>query len=468
MRIKSGFDFRIDPVNIVKVDLRTLGQNPNWGWDFVKAKDVYGTTQGEGCVVGVFDTAGVFDHPDLIENALNKYSINVTADEARDVHGHGTHVAGIIAASNNQVGVVGIAPKAKLVPVKVLTDAGWGNYATIIKAGDQFVEADLGEFNNLPRVINMSLGGPGTYQPLTEAIARWRKAGVNVVVSAGNSGHEDEDKITVGIPASIEGTISVGSLAQGGNTPVASSFSSRGRVTVIAPGSNMYSTHKEGGYVYMSGTSMAAPVVAGIMALVSSAFPKLKANQLALALIRGCEKYAGWDDEQVYGSGVPIVPEVFLQARLISEEDKPVEEDPEPDRSGIVRFESKANVIYRDHNADPKSIFYQLGGYTLNLSVFVIVKDVTQSGNISIIDNAIDGFFGEYRQRMLIADSDTEMKKMTSVFKRSYVIPQDGVSVTSLAVFFKEKLQERFDKVFSQYGAEIAEVVVDNGFVSNG
>jgi len=175
---------------------------------------------------------------------------------ADDDNGHGTHVAGIIAALDNTVGVLGVAPQASLLAVKVLNRRGSGYLSDIIE-GIQW------SVNNGADVINMSLGTTSNVQSFHDAITAAYNAGVVVVAAAGNSGSRDN---TVEYPAKYPEVIAVSAT---GTNNVIASFSSRGtEVELAAPGMNVPSTYMGGGLKTLSGTSMASPHVAGVAALI--------------------------------------------------------------------------------------------------------------------------------------------------------------------------------------------------------
>lgn len=204
----------------------------------------------------IIDTGVDLDHPDLFVNTtLDKDFINndLIAD---DDNGHGTHCAGIVAAKNNTVGVVGVAAGAQVVPVKVLDRRGSGAYSVII-AGVDYVRttAAIGD------VANLSLGG-GVYAAIDAAVVALGDKGVKVALAAGN----ESDDANNHSPARANGAnlYTVSSMATG---DIWSSFSNYGNppVDFCAPGSSIYSTYKGGGYTTMSGTSMAAPHVCGLL-----------------------------------------------------------------------------------------------------------------------------------------------------------------------------------------------------------
>ena len=275
------------------------------------APEAWKTTQGAGVTVAVIDS-GIVKHPDLDANVLPGYDFITEPSIARDGNGrdsdptdqgnweeagvcdadseasesnwHGTHVAGSIAAiMNNKRGIVGVAPNSKILPVRALGMCG--GYDSDI--ADAMVWAAGGTVEGVPansnpaKIINLSLGGEGTC-PATysKAIAEVNKRGAILVVAAGNDG-QDTSKVA---PANCGGSIVVGATDQEGKR---SDFSNYGKlVDVSAPGSSIMSTvdlgttvSKGAGYTEYDGTSMAAPQVAGVIALMKSVDPSLTAER---------------------------------------------------------------------------------------------------------------------------------------------------------------------------------------------
>ena len=232
------------------------GQKLPWGVDRVEADLVWSTTSGDPVKVAVIDTGIDTSHPDLLANIKGGYSAVAYTTSYADDNGHGTHVAGTIAAANNTVGVVGVAPMADLYGVKVLDRQGSGYLSDIIE-GIQW------STSNGINVINMSLG-TSTYSATFDAACQAAiGSGVTIVAAAGNSGPGEG---TVGYPAKFAGVIGVSAID---SSNAIASFSSRGDgVDIAAPGVSIYSTYKGRKYSTLSGTSMASPHVAGAAALV--------------------------------------------------------------------------------------------------------------------------------------------------------------------------------------------------------
>jgi subtilisin family serine protease len=255
-------------------------------------------SRGRGITVAVVDTGTKIDHPDLAPDIWTNFKevpgngvdddhngfvddvhgVDVTSkaqgQDLTDGNGHGTHVAGIIAAAANGRGVVGIAPRAKIMTVRALGADGTGTTGAVAD-GVRYAAA------NGARIINLSLGSDQSDPQLDAAIAAAAAANVLVVVAAGNESRDLDS--TPAYPASTPAPNMVGVAAttpQDGRS--IASFSNFGRVTVplAAPGEGILSTAKDGGYVLESGTSMASPMVAGVAALMAAANPRLGAADL--------------------------------------------------------------------------------------------------------------------------------------------------------------------------------------------
>ena len=257
-----------------------------WGVARVKAAYAWSRTTGKGVKVAVIDTGVDSSHPDLAANYAGGYNAIDPESSPMDGHGHGTHVAGSIAAVYNEAGVVGVAPGARIYGVKVLDEDGGGSYETII-AGIAWAA------QNRMQVVNMSLGGPSS-AALEKAVKRAAAAGVVIVAAAGN-----DPEAPVSAPASYREVIAVSaSTSQDG----LASFSTIGpEIAFIAPGHEIISTWPGSKYAKLSGTSMSSPHVAGLAALVTGLGAR-GVNQVREALSRAAAPLDGLtQDQQGYG-----------------------------------------------------------------------------------------------------------------------------------------------------------------------
>ncbi|HWP80767.1 MAG TPA: S8 family serine peptidase [Candidatus Acidoferrum sp.] len=236
---------------------------------------------GEGVTVAVVDTGVDLSHPDLESNLWSDgggdHGYDFVNDDARpeDENGHGTHVAGIIAAAKNDGGVVGVAYGAQIMAVKVLDGDGSGSYSGIVSGIRYAVE-------NEADIINMSLGGFGYSQAMADVLALAQNAGVLVVVAAGNEAHPtayagDDYYGAFVTPADMPGVLTVMAMdteenAEGDWLAGFSNYDAGPgegvEYELMAPGVDLLSTAPGGGYAYMSGTSMASPVAAGAAAVL--------------------------------------------------------------------------------------------------------------------------------------------------------------------------------------------------------
>jgi minor extracellular protease Epr len=236
-----------------------LAQSVPWGVTKISAPTVWaGGDKGAGIKVAVLDTGIDTTHSDLkvIGGAAFVSGSISGATSYVDDNGHGTHCAGIIAALDNNIGVVGVAPEASLYAVKVLDRSGSGYISNIVSGIDWCIANGI-------QVISMSLGSSSDSTTLHAACDRAYNAGIVLVAAAGNSGPGAQ---TLLYPAKYSSVISV---AATDSNDVVASWSSRGTgLSVSAPGVSVYSTYYGNRYATMSGTSMACPHVAGTVALI--------------------------------------------------------------------------------------------------------------------------------------------------------------------------------------------------------
>ncbi|WNM42917.1 S8 family serine peptidase [Micromonospora halotolerans] len=240
--------------------------------------------------VAVLDT-GVDAHRDLSPNLLDGTDVipGGAGDGRRDLNGHGTAMAGLIAASGQGGGAMGVAPRSKILPVLVTPASGSGE-ADALADGIEYA------LSNGAEIINISSVG-GTSQRLIRAINMALAANVVIVASGGN---RPEDSY-VGYPASEPGVIAVGGVDKHGNHAAISVTGPQ--IDVVAPAVEIYSTGVNGGYRVGTGTSDATAIVAGAAALIRSKYPNLPAEEVAHRLTATAidKGPPGRDDEYGYG-----------------------------------------------------------------------------------------------------------------------------------------------------------------------
>lgn len=237
------------------------GLSPNdeqfFGWEIKKfnIQNQWRCSKGAGVKIAVIDTGCDLDHPDIKDNILQGINFVEPGKDPIDRAGHGTHTAGTIAASDNGIGMVGIAPEAKILPVKALNDNGNGNL-------DDVVKGIIWSVDNGVDFISMSLGSPYNSPPLQKAIEYAYSKSVIVFCAAGNSGTET----AIMFPARYEQTISTAAIDENLSR---TSFSCSGdSLDFLAPGHNILSCVPNDSYALMSGTSMSSPFVVGCAALL--------------------------------------------------------------------------------------------------------------------------------------------------------------------------------------------------------
>jgi thermitase len=291
----------------------------------IDAPQAWAVSRGAGITVAVADTGVDAGHPELAGRVVPGYDFVDDDADAQDVHGHGTHVAGTIAAGENGAGVVGVAPQALVMPLRVLDADGGGNSADVAAAfayaGDRGI-----------RIVNASLGA--SYPSLVERRAIHDHPGTLYVVAAGNGGPDgigdDNDGATREYPCAHDepNLVCVGATD---SDDARAAFSNYGATTVdlFAPGQDIVSSWALGrptvlnqsfgtgdGYEVMQGTSMASPHAAGAAALAAAVQPGWSGVQLKSALLDGADRLAGLAGVAVTGGRLNAAASVRIAAGL--------------------------------------------------------------------------------------------------------------------------------------------------------
>lgn len=248
-----------------------------WGVKKINSEYVWEKCESKGkeIKIGIVDTGIDKNHPDLKDNIKGGYNF-VEKDDPHDIsddNGHGTHLAGVIAALANKTGIIGVSPEASLYGVKCLDSEGIGEDYNIISGINWCIE-------NKMDIINMSFGDRETTKAEKDVLNNATENGVVLVAASGNSG---VGKDTIDYPAKYDNVIAVGATDKNDKR---ASFSSTGpRLEVMAPGVDILST-TPGSYFAYSGTSMACPHVVGEIALLMSYNSELRKDSDRVNKIR--------------------------------------------------------------------------------------------------------------------------------------------------------------------------------------
>jgi len=319
---RSGIQLPGKEENLYAVEVNDTYAAKQWHLDDINVSEAWKVATGENTIVAVIDSGIDYGHPDLKNNiyahlSTVNYVVTGYDDEGEEIrdkesnaakaaadgyddHGHGTHCSGIIAAeADNGIGVTGVAFDSKICSIKALSNVGSGDTANIVQAVYKAIEVEAD-------VISMSLGGVCYDKAFQTAINKAVGKGIVVVAASGNEGVSQKS-----YPAAYNNVIAVAATEGQGYV---TSFSNWGDwVDIAAPGWEILSTvptdfeidvtYEAAGYGYMTGTSMACPVVAGVVALMLDSNPSLKGNskanvtKLTKALLASgdtCDEYGDW------------------------------------------------------------------------------------------------------------------------------------------------------------------------------
>jgi subtilisin family serine protease len=249
----------------VKHVVAALSQTTDWGLLNLKVPDTWKITKGEGITVLIIDTGcpavrkdgKVFVHPDL-QGAVDLANCKsfVPSEDIEDLQGHSSHCAGIIGAKNNEIGCVGYAPECTIVTYKGLDKYGSGSMNHITAALD-YAATIL-----KPSIISMSLGSSMPDDKMHKAIKRLYDMNIPIIAAGGNGGEAEG----VNYPGNYDEVVTIGAYDINNNI---ANFSAVGDgIDFAFPGVEIYSTYLNGSYAKLSGTSMATPAAAGVVALL--------------------------------------------------------------------------------------------------------------------------------------------------------------------------------------------------------
>ncbi|MCR6108182.1 peptidoglycan-binding protein [Salipaludibacillus agaradhaerens] len=348
-------------------DLYDMQQTIDWGIERVEAPQAWDNdVTGKGIKVAVIDSGVNKSHPDL--NIAGCYSAT-NAPTCEDDDGHGTHVAGIIGAQNNDIGVVGVAPDAEIYAARVsnLDNEIWT--VDVISAIDWAISQDVD-------IINLSLGSRQYSSAMEQSITKAYAEEILVVAAAGNDYHDP-----VRYPAALPNVIAVSATDRYDNL---GNYSNIGdEIEVTAPGSAIYSTYLNHSYATLSGTSMASPHVAGVLALLKEAYPDMSRDELRTILVEQAIDLgeSGKDDHFGYGlvqapSIVKVVPDVPANLRIeyVTSESIKLAWD---EQNNTSHFKISIDGI-GDH--DTNNSKYEIEGLSANTNYEIKVRAVNSKG----------------------------------------------------------------------------------------
>lgn len=311
------------------------GRDLQWGLNRLQAEDIHKYSTGAGVKVAVVDTGVNAKHPELKGQVLKGYNaITGKTGRPKDRHGHGTFLAGMIAAKVNGKGVEGLAPGAKILPVKVLDADGVGD-------SDDIARGIIWAVDNGADVINMSFAADSSNRVEAEAIDYARGAGVTLVAAGGNEGMRLKM-----FPADYPGVLGVGATDSDNSK---ASFSNRGsHIDVAAPGQGILSTGLSG-YTWQSGTSMSTAYVSAVAALATSYSPGATGEPLQQQIAATAADIGTPGSDPETGAGVVDPGALFTQ---LGAPPRPgmvpdLQANGTPDGKIAVRFTPRAGVPYK-------------------------------------------------------------------------------------------------------------------------
>ena len=290
-----------DP-RIARVDYNCYGgflSEPNdpeydqqWYLPNIQAPDAWDISLGEDAVIGLIDSGIDFTHPDLTANILSEgYDFGDSDDDPTDLYGHGTKMGGVIAAiQNNSLGISGVAPQGKILPIKV----SQGSTGTL--TGSSVAEAIIYTTDQEARIINLSLFLTDESPVVTDAVTYAVEAGVILVAAAGQDGGG-----AVRFPARLEDVIAVSATDDTDELWFKSNYGPE--IDLSAPGKSIYTTKRGGIYTTESGTSFSSAMVSAVTALLIAHYPGLTRDQVTERLFAGVDDLGNAGKDEKFGYG---------------------------------------------------------------------------------------------------------------------------------------------------------------------
>lgn len=443
---------------VVKESGQSNGQTASWGIEKIGAPRAWQEKYtGKGVKIAILDTGIDLSHPDL--QFVKGISFVPNARTIQDEQGHGTHVAGIIAAKNNDIGTVGVAPDAELYIVKVLNRYGEGFQSSLIKGIEWAMQQDVD-------IINLSLGGTFYVSALEEVINAAYRKGIIIVAAAGNRGNAAGNTNTVEYPAKFANVIAVAATDQSDKR---AEFSATGpEVELSAPGVDIYSTYINSSYIRASGTSMATPFVTGHLALLKEAFPEFNHLQLRRLIRSQVVDLGPPGQDYHFGFGRILLPD------KLSESTKNGIPSPFTDMDGTEWYakailklaEKKLMLGYEDNTVRPKEKLTRAEATVLLVRMlqlqpatyknsfrdvneeYFAAKEIQAAFENNIIKGYEDGTFrpGDYITRGEVAELLKRSFKLTNVQINSYFpdVPKDYFASNAINALVENGLTTGF------------------------
>lgn len=376
-------------------DVQLTSQKVEWGYKLVQPQFTLSKEQrytGKGIKVGVIDTGINKNHPDLkIAGGVSFIEGTNTYD---DPNGHGTHVAGIIAAQDNSIGVVGIAPDVELYAIRSLGESGYGNQSDIVAGIDWAIQQKLD-------IVNLSVTTSQSSNALKEVVKKAYDQGMLLFAASGNSQQVLPSTTEVLFPARYENVIAVGSIGQNNKRSSFSYFGSQ--LEFVAPGDAILSTSQNPStttsedYGYLSGTSMASPNVAGVAALYMEQNPTLTNSQIRQLMQQTAVDLGAPGRDKEYGFGL-------VKAPMKQVETTPDNEETFPDivkgswyESSVVHLLEKDIITgYLDQTFRPNNVVSRAEAVTMIGRALEIEPSVTVSSYSDVPNGSFaNGFIEE-------------------------------------------------------------------------
>lgn len=421
-------------VELVEEDplLQTNGQIIDWGYEKVQAKRAkeWGWT-GKGVKIGIVDTGIRTDHRDL--RVAGGVSFVEESPSFNDDEGHGTHVAGILAALDNTIGTVGVAPDAEIYAIKALNSEGEGNLSDIV-AGIQWA------IDQKMDIVNLSFTAPDGSYLLSEAVKKANQQGLILVAASGNALQPLSSNTDVLFPARYPGVISVGSINLKNEKSTFSYFGPS--LEFVAPGEKILSTYlpktagSPEGYAYMSGTSMAAPFVTGIAALYKQAYPLLSNLSIREMMQQSAVDLGKAGKDIDFGYGIVQAPDVTTSF---------------PDIAKDAWFSQEVSYLYERSiiTGFPDGKFYPSRPVTRAEAMTMIGKALEMDGQLretSFLDVPSQFYASGYIEEAVLRQIITGYPDKT--FKpKAWIIRGDAAIMLQKAFAYDPVLEQQFQDV---------------------